>query len=76
MIDAKTMPDTASQNSHHVGQSLLTEDGLIRPHEACPFVGRCEIAATGACHHRGVEHEIHFSCAVARGFDMTKRRDV
>jgi hypothetical protein len=50
--------------------TLLNENGRINSHTVCPFRKQCEIAQVNACRHRGEDHEIEFSCAVARGFDL------
>jgi hypothetical protein len=48
----------------------LNEDGCIPARTPCPFRHRCEFAQVGMCHHKGEEHAVQFSCAVARGFDL------
>jgi hypothetical protein len=49
----------------------LNKDGLIPAHTICPFKESCGLA--DGCHHKGHNHEIPFSCAAARGFDMVAR---
>lgn len=52
--------------------SMLVE-GKIPAHTVCPFRERCEIAQGGACNHLGQKHNVAFSCAAARGFDLIRR---
>lgn len=47
-------------------------DGRIPPNTVCPFWDKCEIAQCGKCMHKGIEHSVAFSCAVARGFDIVE----
>lgn len=44
--------------------------GLIPANEVCPFASECYIKHAGDCKHAGVKHQVPFSCAAARGFDM------
>lgn len=54
--------------------SKLT-NGRIPAGEACPWAQTCRIALAGQCYHKGVKHEVAFSCALARGFDLVERND-
>jgi hypothetical protein len=49
--------------------SLLIE-GKIPVGMICPFRIRCHQAATGNCGHSGYNHNIEFSCGMARAFDI------
>ncbi len=51
----------------------LLMDGKVPARTECPFAAKCEIKAAGKCNHKGVEHEAKFSCAAARGFDITRK---
>lgn len=46
--------------------------GMIPARTACPFRERCAVADT--CHHKGPQHDCDFSCAIARGLDLSERR--
>lgn len=48
-------------------------EGKIPPHTECPFAKECEIKSMGKCWHKGVEHNVYFSCGAARGFDIVDR---
>jgi hypothetical protein len=52
-------------------------DGKIPAYMECPFRGKCEIAKENICNHRGVFHNVMYSCASARAFDLIEayRRD-
>ena len=46
-------------------------DGMIPPHTECPSISKCKLAGTqGQCSHEGEQHEVAFSCALARAFDL------
>ena len=49
---------------------LRLVEGKIPAYTACPWAQRCELKQSNACHHRGIEHAVPFSCAVARGFEL------
>lgn len=51
--------------------SRLTPDGLIELRAECPFRSCCEVAAANHCTHQGTQHQVPFSCAIARAFDLT-----
>lgn len=50
-------------------------DGLIPKHTMCPFVKECNQDGKDECPtiHKGLEHKVDFSCAIARGFNMMKK---
>ena len=50
--------------------SKLT-NGRIPAGQVCPFLSRCG-KGTGECMvgHKGEEHKVAFSCALARGYDL------
>jgi len=50
-------------------------NGLILAHTECPYKNECEIAQANQCFHRGTEHEVNFSCAIARSFEIIKHED-
>jgi hypothetical protein len=50
-------------------------DGRIPAFTECPFRKECSLATHNVCKHKGVLHEVPFSCAVARGFEMLKELD-
>ena len=52
----------------------LLQNGKIPAQTMCPLRERCEIVVGGSCHHKGVEHQVQFSCADARAFDMVSKR--
>lgn len=52
--------------------SLLVAE-RIPANTECPFASLCLIKQEGACKHKGKEHEIPFSCASARAFDLLHR---
>lgn len=45
-------------------------NGCIPPHTECPWKSECLAAKKHSCHHTGKRHEVSFSCALARGFDL------
>ena len=47
----------------------LNKNGLIPAHTICPFKEQCQLA--DGCHHKGHDHDVPFSCAAARAFDIT-----
>jgi hypothetical protein len=51
-------------------QKEILVNGNIPANTPCSFREKCEIAQAGACKHLGSEHQVEFSCAVARSFDM------
>lgn len=48
-------------------------DGRIPPRTECPYRSECPIASAGECRHRGIDHDVYFSCATARLFEIVKR---
>lgn len=54
-------------------------EGFIPANTLCPFR---ECVLWDQCSHKGVDHLVEFSCALARGFDMigqpneTEEKDV
>ncbi|EKD22577.1 MAG: hypothetical protein ACD_84C00042G0005 [uncultured bacterium] len=53
-------------------KSWLDDDGCVPINHICPFRIVCPSAKSGACHHLGFNHNKQFSCASARGYDITK----
>jgi hypothetical protein len=49
-------------------------DGLIPAGQECPWKKQCRFAHLEMCHHRGTQHEVPFSCALARGFDLVDQK--
>jgi len=47
-------------------------NGRIPAHTECPYRAECPQAEAGICHHKGVDHECEFSCALARLFKIVK----
>ena len=47
-------------------------NGLIPPKTICPFDEKCPMGQGKGCPHRGKEHSVAFSCAIARAFDIMK----
>jgi len=45
-------------------------EGRIPAHTVCPFKQSCGFT----CRHMGVDHDVPFSCACARLFDLDSRR--
>jgi hypothetical protein len=44
--------------------------GNIPARTDCPFTSSCPMSENKTCAHRGVEHQVEFSCAVARAYDL------
>lgn len=53
--------------------SGLNSTGRIPAGQPCPFRADCAIAQDGDCHHKGAEHPVPYSCALARGFALIRR---
>lgn len=51
----------------------LLVNGRIPANTICPFRSECEIAEGGACNHQGIRHNVTFSCASARGFELVRK---
>jgi len=51
-------------------------NGRIPAHQECPYRAECPVAKAGDCHHRGVDHDCAFSCALARLFKIVKRDEI
>ena len=47
-------------------------DGKIPANTNCAYKEKCEIFQAQKCHHKGVDHPVAFSCAVARAFELTQ----
>ena len=47
-------------------------DGKIPANTLCPFKEKCDPKGD-FCHHKGTEHQVPFSCAFARGFEITQK---
>lgn len=47
-------------------------EGRIPAHACCPWRSQCPLASglDPACRHTGVEHDVPFSCASARAFEI------
>ena len=48
-------------------------NGLIPIGTVCPFKNKCELNST--CRHLGIKHNVPYSCAIARGFDLVLKYD-
>lgn len=46
-------------------------DGCIPAHQECPYKDECPMG-NNLCQHKGVEHTVPFSCAIARSFEIVK----
>lgn len=53
--------------------SGLDETGRIPAGRVCPFRADCELARDDACYHKGVDHPVPYSCALARAFVVIRR---
>ena len=51
--------------------------GAIPAHTECPFLAECSNNTMKCmCGHLGKEHQVDFSCAIARGYDIfTKKKE-
>jgi len=49
------------------------QDGKIPKNTECPFVRQCAAPKAGDCAHRGLNHNVAFSCGIARMWDLTSR---
>lgn len=70
MTIVKSLPEsflTTLTDSH---TSLI--EGKIPAFTECFYKAKCEIAIGGVCKHQGNEHNVPFSCASARAFEITK----
>lgn len=45
-------------------------NGKIPANTKCPFWDECGLK--GTCHHKGENHDVPFSCGIARGFEIVK----
>lgn len=45
-------------------------EGKIPAHTDCPFRTRCPFDEDNTCRQRGVDHNVDFSCASARAYDL------
>lgn len=45
--------------------------GCIPAHTECPYKENCDYVE--GCHHKGVEHEVPFSCGAARFYRVFKK---
>jgi len=48
-------------------------NGKIPPNAECPFKNECDIVKFGCCNHNGINHNVPFSCAMARFFEITQK---
>jgi hypothetical protein len=46
-------------------------NGKIPANTECPWKTKCGLVQ--GCHHKGINHDIPFSCAAARGFEIMER---
>lgn len=44
-------------------------DGKIPANTPCPYTDRCD-PNKEFCHHKGVDHQVPFSCGFARAFEI------
>lgn len=51
-------------------------NGRIPAHTECPYKARCAFQQNGTCKHKGVDHNVPFSCAVSRAFVLIDRSPV
>ena len=51
--------------------SKLDVDGCIPAHTKCPYKKACGDYGKEACQHKGVEHEVQYSCGLARALEMS-----
>lgn len=49
-------------------------NGCIPENTECPFRNICIFVQEGTCKHKGVEHNVPFSCAAARGFVLLHKK--
>lgn len=47
--------------------------GKIPAFTKCPFTSRCAFVEKGICKHKGENHNVDFSCAVSRAYDLVDR---
>lgn len=51
------------------------KDGLIPKNTECPYISDCDPNGKKCpTIHKGLEHNVDFSCAIARGFDISYKR--
>ena len=50
-------------------------DGLIPKNTMCPFIQECNREGKNECpmNHKGLDHNVDFSCAIARGYSMMRK---
>ena len=46
-------------------------NGKIPPNTKCPYLNQC----TMSCYHKGIQHEVAFSCGAARAFKMIAEKN-
>lgn len=56
-----------------IRKSLL-DNGHIPAKTECPFRSGCGVAKCELCDHKGINHEIHYSCGLARAFDLIGKK--
>ena len=49
-------------------------DGKILKGTVCPWKGQCSTAVSGQCNHEGEDHNVDYSCASARAFEITETK--
>jgi hypothetical protein len=57
------------------GHKLAGLGGFIAPNTECPFLKKCCGPEPCFCGHKGLEHTVYFSCALARAFDIGEEID-
>lgn len=53
--------------------SKLNEDGCIPVRTVCPYKKECG-DYVNFCNHKGVNHTVPYSCALARGLEIVAER--
>lgn len=48
-------------------------NGKIPANTECPWKDKCSTALESKCNHKGLQHDIPFSCGFARGFAICER---
>lgn len=56
-----------------VGDNDRLVDGKIPAFAECPYSSKCVNKGAGLCYHLGEEHNVAYSCATARAFEMVQK---